>query len=446
MSITPYFENIQAEIVRRLSGAQKSISVAMAWLTDATLWQALCAAQRRGVRVRLLLAKDEINERSSIDYQELRKLGGEVYIKDMSHLGTYSKMHNKFCIIDAKTLLTGSYNWTNQAPRNDENILVAEDASLCSLYAGQFEQLLQGTINIQHIDSDDVQFPNAYQVRATRDKPTALLLLVDQSGSMESTAQYAGRKQSKAAIAAQFINKILEELLTKCTRDGGLRDYVDVCLIGYGGNTADYAWLGGERTKAWRSTQELSDSAEITEIESIVSVRGVQSTRKIPQKTWIQPRSSGMTPMGAALRKTYALLREWVNLPQHKDCLPPTVINISDGDANDMSSAELIALANDIKSLHTDNGRVLLFNCHIGDDDANAVRFPRDKTPLPSGDAHAETMLEMSSLLPKIFYDYIPAGDIPDFDRQERYYGMFYSVSVVELLRFLRVGTIGTTR
>ncbi|TAE00475.1 MAG: hypothetical protein EAZ97_05805 [Bacteroidetes bacterium] len=37
-------------------------------------------------------------------------------------------MHNKFCVIDSDIVLTGSYNWTNQAQRNDENITVQNAA------------------------------------------------------------------------------------------------------------------------------------------------------------------------------------------------------------------------------------------------------------------------------------------------------------------------------
>jgi len=36
-------------------------------------------------------------------------------------------MHNKFCVIDSKTVVTGSYNWTKKAQSNYENITIIKD-------------------------------------------------------------------------------------------------------------------------------------------------------------------------------------------------------------------------------------------------------------------------------------------------------------------------------
>jgi phosphatidylserine/phosphatidylglycerophosphate/cardiolipin synthase-like enzyme len=38
-------------------------------------------------------------------------------------------MHQKFAVVDRKTVLTGSYNWTHSADSlNDENLLLFRDA------------------------------------------------------------------------------------------------------------------------------------------------------------------------------------------------------------------------------------------------------------------------------------------------------------------------------
>lgn len=53
------------------------------------------------------------------------------------------RMHHKFCIIDSKVLLTGSFNWTWSArARNCENLLVTADADAVRLYTAEFERLL----------------------------------------------------------------------------------------------------------------------------------------------------------------------------------------------------------------------------------------------------------------------------------------------------------------
>ena len=38
-------------------------------------------------------------------------------------------MHHKFCIIDDSILINGSYNWTNRAKNNLENILIFKNSN-----------------------------------------------------------------------------------------------------------------------------------------------------------------------------------------------------------------------------------------------------------------------------------------------------------------------------
>lgn len=49
-------------------------------------------------------------------------------------------MHNKYCIIDEKILITGSYNWTIKATTlNRENILIIEDEATAKAYKDNFD-------------------------------------------------------------------------------------------------------------------------------------------------------------------------------------------------------------------------------------------------------------------------------------------------------------------
>ena len=51
-------------------------------------------------------------------------------------------MHNKFAVIDGRTVLTGSFNWTITADtKNDENLLVITDKELAQKYVKQFNRL-----------------------------------------------------------------------------------------------------------------------------------------------------------------------------------------------------------------------------------------------------------------------------------------------------------------
>ncbi len=55
-------------------------------------------------------------------------------------------MHNKFVIIDRKIVITGSYNWSNNATfRNDENIVVLDDVG--EIYMDYFNELWDNMLN-----------------------------------------------------------------------------------------------------------------------------------------------------------------------------------------------------------------------------------------------------------------------------------------------------------
>ena len=55
---------------------------------------------------------------------------------------TPNHMHHKFMVVDNKSLLTGSYNWTVSAMRyNHENILITEEAGVVRSFLKEFENL-----------------------------------------------------------------------------------------------------------------------------------------------------------------------------------------------------------------------------------------------------------------------------------------------------------------
>ena len=48
-------------------------------------------------------------------------------------------LHHKVIVIDARTVITGSYNFTNSAERdNDENLVIVDDPALARAYLDEF--------------------------------------------------------------------------------------------------------------------------------------------------------------------------------------------------------------------------------------------------------------------------------------------------------------------
>ena len=51
-------------------------------------------------------------------------------------------LHHKVIVIDARTVLTGSYNFTGSAEKdNDENLVIVDDPNLARIYLDEFERV-----------------------------------------------------------------------------------------------------------------------------------------------------------------------------------------------------------------------------------------------------------------------------------------------------------------
>ena len=111
--MNPIFDTTRTkEIIEyRLSKAEKSIDIAMAWFTDTNLSEALLSAAQGTVKIRVMLQDDDINRNSKINWNVLCSKNIELYwYKAESAL-----MHHKFCVIDKRVCLFGTYNWTFKA-------------------------------------------------------------------------------------------------------------------------------------------------------------------------------------------------------------------------------------------------------------------------------------------------------------------------------------------
>lgn len=139
--ITHYSSKIQNAIQRELFQASSSIKVAMAWFTNDLLFQPLLMKLNQGVSVEIILNDDDINRNgeTSIDFTEFINNGGILRWNQSNRL-----MHDKFCIIDERVVIFGSYNWTLKAEYNDESISIARDEPVTlEFYKKKFSSLAE---------------------------------------------------------------------------------------------------------------------------------------------------------------------------------------------------------------------------------------------------------------------------------------------------------------
>ncbi len=122
-----YFSKIEEKILVNLRKANKSIKVAVAWFTNTILFEAILERVSAGITIDLILSDDKINFcNNKIDFQVLINVGGIIRVSKYPRL-----MHHKFCILDDKILINGSYNWTKGAEvSNLENIIISTEIKL----------------------------------------------------------------------------------------------------------------------------------------------------------------------------------------------------------------------------------------------------------------------------------------------------------------------------
>jgi len=125
---------IPAAIIASFAEAQRSLDVAVYDLDYQPYAEALLAAHQRGVRVRLVLDSDYLNEPP---VKALRDAGLPV-VDDRRD----AFMHHKFAVIDGARVWTGSANFTfTDAYRNNNNMILINSTRLAENYTAEFEQM-----------------------------------------------------------------------------------------------------------------------------------------------------------------------------------------------------------------------------------------------------------------------------------------------------------------
>lgn len=127
-------------LMEELSQARKTVDVMAFSFTGAELAGKLRELCSKGIRVRCLFDHGQAQNKASRD-EYLRKIGAQVYISPNRR----GKMHHKVFIIDGKTVVTGSYNFSKNAEsRNDENILILRSEAIARLYIEEMNRCIRG--------------------------------------------------------------------------------------------------------------------------------------------------------------------------------------------------------------------------------------------------------------------------------------------------------------
>jgi len=143
-----FFQDIEYHLIKSLEESNQRILIAVAWFTNLRIAEILVKNDRSNIDI--ILDENKIN-RTSKAVKLLQSNNVSItFIKDLKN--DYYLMHNKFCVIDNFTTLTGSYNWTNNANKNDENLTKIINKETAIAYNLEFSRIKNKRYLNENID------------------------------------------------------------------------------------------------------------------------------------------------------------------------------------------------------------------------------------------------------------------------------------------------------
>lgn len=274
-----------------------------------------------------------------------------------------------------------------------------------------------------------------YSQEISRATPGYIIVLIDQSFSMEYPFGEAGTRAQECANA---VNRVIRETVLACTDGDEIKNSCYISVFGYGKfkNDASNAFSGTLAAKPMASIQDLTENCLRVETikRKVPDGAGGQVEIEDQFPIWVEPVASGGTPMTAAFAKAGTLVKDW--LKTHPDSFPPVVINITDGEANSPKAAKSAALA--LRQLASEDGETLLLNAHIAGGAESEIILPTSPSQLPREDDYAKFLFDISSELPPLMLERAAAAGLRPAPYAK---GFVYKAKLETMIQLLEIGT-----
>lgn len=125
----------EAQIINWINRANRTIYVLIYIFTLDSISTALENAKAKGVDVKVVFEKSEIDQDS--EYQRLRAAG--ISVRNDTNSGD---MRNRVMIVDSVIVATGSFNWLARGEgKNNENLIVIKSVAIAATYETEFQKI-----------------------------------------------------------------------------------------------------------------------------------------------------------------------------------------------------------------------------------------------------------------------------------------------------------------
>ena len=108
----------------------------VAWFTDPVLYQELIKKKKQGVHIEIALDDCDRNHNAEFSLEadfQVHWITVQSYFQNI--------MHEKFCVIDLRTAIHGTFNWTKAANYNKEHISIDKNHATAEAFADEFMKL-----------------------------------------------------------------------------------------------------------------------------------------------------------------------------------------------------------------------------------------------------------------------------------------------------------------
>lgn len=276
-----------------------------------------------------------------------------------------------------------------------------------------------------------------YDRPITRAARTAFIISLDLSGSMSESSPAVNGAPTKAEMVSRTVNLLLYDLIERARRGDRIHDYYDIAVIGYSGEGVvpllDDMWflsvdrLGEIRPKRRKFSWETAVPG------------GGTIFRQAEYPCWIDVRAEGRTPLYEALCTIRSLTEQWCGDPRNRSGFPPTIFNITDGEASDACEPEIRSICDEIRRLGTNDGNALLLNIHLSTHpDSPAILFPTEGERKQM-ERYARMLFDCSSPMPETLEPHIRM--MRHSAEKGPFRGMSYNCSLHEIVSILNIGS-----
>ena len=131
-------DGVEQAVIARLARSTEQIDFMAFVFTSVPIAEAMAARLAAGAHVRGVLERRSAGSRHS-RHEYLRSHGAEIHVDTNPHT-----MHHKVIVVDARLVMTGSYNFSaNADKRNDENLLVIHNEGIARRFIEELEFIIE---------------------------------------------------------------------------------------------------------------------------------------------------------------------------------------------------------------------------------------------------------------------------------------------------------------